>query len=474
MVFRDREQGGRLLGERLERYRGERPIVLGLPRGGVPVALEVARSLAAELDVIVVRKLGAPECPEYAIGAIAEGGAVYVRRAALPEAGLDDEAVAALAEREAVELARRVRAYRGGRPLPDVAGRTVIVVDDGVATGATARAAARAVRQRGARRVVLAAPVIAAATASELRPEFDEVIAVDFPERFIAVGLWYERFGQVSDEEVLGCLRRGRGTAGGGREELADPDAEPEGLWNGEWLGPERGDPPSGPEQETLAIPFDRPRSGAGLLEADLFLPEQAKGLVLFVHGSGSTRHSPRNRLVARALQASGLATLLFDLLTPAEAVEDEATAQLRFDVELLASRAAAATRWVSTLPRTRGLRLGYFGASTGASAALVAAAESPERVAAVVSRGGRPDLVPPGTLERVRAPVLLVVGSRDEEVLRLNRSALRHLAFAELAVVPGATHLFEEPGALEAVARLAAEWFGRRLEEPTAIGTRP
>jgi len=464
MVFRDRIDGGRQLAGKLERYRADHPIVLGLTRGGVPVALEVARSLGADLDIIVVRKIGAPECPEYAIGAIAEGGAVYVRREAQLEVGLDDEGVAALAEREAVELARRVRLYRGDRPMPDLAGRTVIVVDDGVATGATAHAAARAARQRGAAHVVLAAPVIAAGSEPELRSDFDDVVAVEFPEPFIAVGLWYERFAQTSDEEVLGCLRRGR----------EGPPAEGEERWDGEWIGPERGDPPAGPEEETLAIPFDSSASGPGVLDADLFLPVGAKGLVLFVHGSGSTRRSPRNRFVAQVMHRAGLATVLFDLLTPDEAAEDEVSAQLRFDIDLLTSRVLAATRWVSALPRTRGLRLGYFGASTGAAAALAAAAESPELLAAVVSRGGRPDLVPAKTLERVRAPVLLVVGSRDEQVLLLNRSVLRHLASAQLSIVPGATHLFEEPGALEAVARLAAEWFAHRLGEPTALGPRP
>jgi len=153
---------------------------------------------------------------------------------------------------------------------------------------------------------------------------------------------------------------------------------------------------------------------------------------------------------------------------------ENEVTTRLRFDIELLTGRVTAATRWVSELPRTRGLRIGYFGASTGAAAALAAAAELPERVAAVVSRGGRPDLVAPATLGRVRAAALLIVGSRDETVLGLNRAVLAHLAAAELAVVPGATHLFEEPGALGAVARLAAGWFERHLAEPAGIGPPP
>jgi putative phosphoribosyl transferase len=166
-----------------------------------------------------------------------------------------------------------------------------------------------------------------------------------------------------------------------------------------------------------------------------------------------------------------GLATLLFDLLTPEEAARDESSGALRFDVPLLAGRVRAALRWASAAPETRGLPTGCFGASTGAAAALVAAALEPGRVAAVVSRGGRPDLVDAATLARVEAPVLLVVGGRDREVLAMNRAALVHLRRAELEVVRGATHLFEEPGALEAVVRLAAAWFGRHLVAAEAAG---
>ena len=215
MVFRDRQHAGTLLAAKLEPFREARPIVFGLTRGGVPVAFEVAARLGAPLEPLVVRKIGAPGSPEYAIGAIAEGGAVWMNREALREVGLGDEDVAALAEVEAVELARRVRAYRGDRPFPDVTGRTVILVDDGVATGATARAAARTARRAGAAQVVLAAPVIAAPSEPELRQEFDRVVAVDLPRQLVAVGLWYERFGQVSDAEVLDHLRRAREAAGG-------------------------------------------------------------------------------------------------------------------------------------------------------------------------------------------------------------------------------------------------------------------
>ncbi len=463
MMFRDRTHAGGLLAAKLERYRAERPVVLGLTRGGVPVAFEVARHLEAELDVIVVRKIGAPGSPDYALGAIGEGGAVYVNREALRDLGLRDDQVAHLAEREAVELARCVRVYRGDRKALDLAGRTVLVVDDGVATGATARAAGRSARQRGAARLILAAPVIAAASEAELRSEFDEVIAVDLPEAFYAVGQWYQRFTQVSDEQVLQYLRRARGEQPEQRTDVPRRERP----------GPDPADPPR-PEEETLAIPFDGSPFERGTLDADLVLPAHAKGLVMFVHGSGSTRRSPRNRFVARVMQEAGFATLLFDLLTPEEAEEDELATRHRFDIDLLTGRVMAATRWVSELPRTRGLRICYFGASTGAAAALAAAAELPERIAAVVSRGGRPDLVAPATLERVRAAALLIVGSRDEMVLGLNRDVLAHLPTAELAVVPGATHLFEEPGALGAVARLAAGWFERHLADPAQVRPPP
>jgi pimeloyl-ACP methyl ester carboxylesterase len=199
--------------------------------------------------------------------------------------------------------------------------------------------------------------------------------------------------------------------------------------------------------------------AGDAVLEGDLVVPESALGVVLFAHGSGSSRHSPRNRLVAETLNQWAIGTLLLDLLTPAEEEADRLTGAHRFDIDLLARRLVAALDWLrdvaSGSPPT-----GLFGASTGAAAALVAAAERPDDVAAVVSRGGRPDLAG-AALWRVRAPTLLIVGGRDEVVLELNRQALALLsAEEELVVVPGATHLFEEPGALETVAELAADWF--------------
>lgn len=210
------------------------------------------------------------------------------------------------------------------------------------------------------------------------------------------------------------------------------------------------------PVSSEIAIPI-----GRKTMMGDFAVPAHARRIVLFAHGSGSSRHSPRNRFVARELQKAGIATLLMDLLTIDEERVDEATeGSLRFDIGLLAARLEAASDWVRTDPRTEAMQIGYFGASTGAAAALVAAAEWPGRVGAVVSRGGRPDLAQ-DSLPAVKAPTLLIVGGDDDTVLVLNRWALERLTCEKrLEIVPGATHLFEEEGALGQVARLAAAWF--------------
>ena len=204
--------------------------------------------------------------------------------------------------------------------------------------------------------------------------------------------------------------------------------------------------------------------AGAVTLDGNLGMPAGARGIVLFAHGSGSSRHSPRNRYVAGVLREAGLATLLMDLLTADEEAIDLQTQRLRFDISLLADRLVSAMDWLAQNPETRDLTLGYFGASTGAAAALVAAAQRPDAVGAIVSRGGRPDLAG-AALARVRAPTLLIVGGNDIPVIGMNQEAMAQLhAETKLEIVPGATHLFEEPGALEEVARQAREWFERFL----------
>jgi len=200
-------------------------------------------------------------------------------------------------------------------------------------------------------------------------------------------------------------------------------------------------------------------------LEGEVKVPEGATGIVLFAHGSGSSRHSPRNQYVARVIRDAGVGTLLFDLMTKHEEAEDAYTGHLRFDIEFLAKRLVDATNWITARTSTQHLRIGYFGSSTGAAAALIGAVELPTIVAAVVSRGGRPDLAG-DALPRVKAPTLLIVGGADDVVIGLNEIAYAQLTCEkELKIVPGATHLFEEPGTLEQVARLASEWFKTKLQ---------
>lgn len=454
--FHDRRDAGRRLAELLKPYRGERPIVIGIPRGGVPVAAEVARALEAPLDVTIVRKIGAPQNPEFALGALAEGGVHVLNEDSVKMLGLSDAGVRALIEEIEGELLARVRRYRGTRAPLELQGRTAILVDDGLATGSSALAAVQSLRKRGAERVILAAPVAASESADRLRRYADSVVCVEEPQDLWAVGLWYEDFRPTTDEEVVKLLAAS--CADAAPREIAKGDrTDPE--THGREIGSESAH--QGPTAETaapvtaeIAIPLD-----GFSLSGELTIPARALGMVEFAHGSGSSRLSPRNRAVARALNQAGFATLLFDLLTPLEEVDRAYV----FDIGLLADRLLAASAWVAEREDVGHLPLGYFGASTGAAAALTAAAQLGERVRAVVSRGGRPDLAT--GLSEVRAATLLIVGGADDQVLELNRAAQRQLRCAnELAIVPGATHLFEEPGALEQVSRLAADWLVRHM----------
>ncbi|HKZ81201.1 MAG TPA: dienelactone hydrolase family protein [Pyrinomonadaceae bacterium] len=213
--------------------------------------------------------------------------------------------------------------------------------------------------------------------------------------------------------------------------------------------------------------------SGNVNLEGELKVPQGANGVVLFAHGSGSSRHSPRNQYVARTIRESGVGTLLFDLLTKEEEAVDAYTGELRFNIKFLAERLVDATKWITGQAATKHLRMGYFGSSTGAAAALIAAVELRDVVAAVVSRGGRPDLAGEA-LPKVKAPTLLIVGGDDDVVIGLNEDAYAQLSCEkELKIVPGATHLFEEPGTLEQVAHLASDWFKNRLQPLASAQTR-
>jgi len=435
MAFVDRADAGRRLAARLQHLHGA-VVVLGLPRGGVPVAYEVARALDAPLDVIVVRKLGVPFQPELGMGAIGEDGVRIINDEVISLAGVSGSELAEVETRERVELERRARRFRGDRPRTALEGRTVVVVDDGIATGSTARAACQVARARGAARVVLAVPVAPPGWEVQLGADADEFVCLDTPELFFAIGQFYADFAQTSDEEVIACLER-----------AAHPVPEAA-TTSG------TGDDPLSRDEEVEVA------AGPVRLGGHLTLPENATGVVVFAHGSGSSRHSPRNRHVAAVLNEAGLATLLFDLLT----LEEELDRANVFDISLLARRLIDVTGWLRTEADVTHLPIGYFGASTGAGAALWAAAEPDADIAAVVSRGGRPDLAGP-RLAEVAAPTLLIVGGRDDVVLDLNRQAQARLRCENrLVVVPGATHLFEEPGAMQAAAEVARDWFTSHL----------
>lgn len=425
MYFRDREHAGEVLaGELREEGKEKNPIVIALPRGGVPVAYPIARLLDAPLDVLLVRKLGAPSNPEYALGAIAEDGQVWVNRDALnymmPEQAEMDE-VAAQAVRE---MERQDSVFRDGRPPLNVKGRAVILVDDGLATGATMLAAVASLKSRGASEIIVAVPVASHQAIRLLKGKVDRVYVAYEPENLRSVGEWYEDFEQVSDEDVVSCLKSAQEVSKG-RLFRKEFEIDLEGIQ----------------------------------LPGELTWPENCRAWVVFAHGSGSSRKSPRNARVARALNEAGFGTLLFDLLSPKESQERENV----FDIDLLAYRLAKTTDWLEKRKESGNLPVGYFGASTGAAAALQAAAEFRRKIFAVVSRGGRPDLAL-GELDRVSAPVLLIVGGEDHPVIELNLRAQERLPRSKIELIPGAGHLFEEPGALDEVTRLAIEFFTQAL----------
>jgi len=439
-IFADRAEAGRALAALLAHLRDDPVVVLGLPRGGVPVAHEVALALDAPLDVIIVRKLGVPAQPELGMGAVGEDGVLVINREVVWQAGVPAAEVAAARDREQAEVAARAARYRASRPREPLAGRVAVVVDDGIATGATARAACQVARAQGADRVVLAVPVAPPGWDDRIGGVAEELVCAHVAPQFRSVGQFYADFTQTTDDEVVACLRAESGTATApvGPATPAAPAAPAASATPHGWAG------------EVAPV------AGETRLAGYLTVPGDAKGIVLFAHGSGSGRNSPRNQYVAGVLQEAGLGTLLFDLLTP----EEEPDRANVFDIGLLARRLTQVTGWLRAQPSAGNAAIGYFGASTGAAAALWAAAEPGTNIAAVVSRGGRPDLAA-DRLPAVTAPVLLIVGGEDSVVLDLNRQAeAKLLSESRLEVVRGATHLFEEPGTLTAAATLARDWF--------------
>ena len=450
MLFRDRVDAGRQLAERIAQQliddlaepNGPAPVILGLPRGGVPVAAEVAARLHAPLDIILVRKLGVPSQPELGFGAIGEDGVRVLSAEIMKAAGVTEHEAAHVEARARVELVKRAELFRSVVAAVPLAGRTAVIVDDGLATGSTAIAAAHVARAHGASRVMLAVAVAPPGWTSRCAGVVDEMVAVATPVGFSSVGQWYEDFSPTTEDEVIEILRAARQ-----EDQAAVPD------------------PAVAPTSTRVQIPWGQQGSGEYLI-GDLVIPEHPTGIVVFAHGSGSSRHSPRNHLVADHLRTAGIATLLIDLLTDREQHADQPADQheIEHGIDELGARMVAAIDWVRTNSDLADLKIGVCGASTGAAVALWAAARPASPVAAVVSRGGRPDLAR-RVLSEVHAPTLLIVGSRDHQVLQLNTEAgALMVCEKELVVVPGATHLFEESGTLIEAAQAATAWFLRHF----------
>lgn len=437
--FNNRAEAGRLLALKLNASVTEDAIVVALPRGGVPVGAEIAQYFSLPLDIYVVRKVTAPWQPEFSIGSIGEDGQQIIDQQSVRLLGVSKSELQKLVNDKRAELIERTEKFRRVRPALSLQNKTVILVDDGIATGNTVMTSIRFLRNKAIKKLILAVPVLPQDKISVFRKLTDELVYLHASENFVAVGQFYKDFGQVSDAEVLRVLlkyehensRSATGEQGARLEKTGSVDV----------------------------VVSD----GLIHLPGRLDIPDTVHGTILFAHGSGSGHLSERNRRVAKRLNQSGFATLLFDLLTKGETFDRSNV----FDIELLGDRLKMATNWLKQIPTFRRVPIGYFGASTGAAAAVVAAADASQGVRCIVSRGGRPDLAYQ-YLDQVQIPVLLIVGSEDHEVLALNRKALVQLPQGELSLVSGATHLFEEPGALEMVARLAQNWFTENLANKT------
>lgn len=430
-TLRNRVHAGEVLAEAVRERNLPRPmVILGIPRGGVVVAAEMARRLDAALGVVVARKLRAPHQPELAIGAVTASGATYVDKSIAADAGADDSYIARERERQVEEAQRREDAFDGIH-RPPLEGATVVVVDDGIATGSTAVAALRSVREAGAARVVLAVPVAHPRAIHLLRPEADDIVCPLVDPGLYAVGQYYLDFRQVEDDEVLEVLREARRSTD------------------------------TVTRREKAVI-----RRGDVRLAALLSLPGGAPPhpCVVFVHGLGSGKDSPRNVVIGEALVDAGIASLLFDLSGHGESSRDpRGDAAFVDDVE-------AAWRWVTTHPAIDAGRVGLAGSSLGGVAVIESLRRGLVQPGAIVLRA--PPVAPP-MLERLPRGTLLVVGERDP-LARVIRANLPPGSPARVEQVAGAGHLFEEPGVLAEAVRLTVDWFvARLLRARSEVGSR-
>lgn len=446
MPFTDRTDAGRRLVQALTPFDGKNPLIVALPRGGVPVGYEVAKGLGAPLDVLVVARIPAPGPGYPAIGATGPGDVRYLDTALIRELGVSDRQLTSLAAEAAETVEDRSRRFRGtSRPL-SVRNRIVILVDDGVTTGATARLAARVLRSLAPKRLLLATPVASAAALALLRDEVDGLISLISPEELGGIDRWYREYPEVTDEDVEGYLHRAHEHL----EHLAALGQPPAAI---------RVEPPPPMPQRAIRIP-----AGDQILDGLLGIPPDARGLVLFGHSSGSNRYTPRNQRLAERLRAAGLATLLVDLLTPEEATEDIRTRGDRDDLELMAERVIAVGDWAAQQANTRMLPVAFYGAHASGALGVLAAGQRPERIHALIARSARMAPVQ-GALHGTEVPLLLILGQQDAEDRTIHSEALGRMAGpAELVIVPETGPIFEAPEVIEQIAEAVADWCDQHL----------
>jgi len=434
-MMKDRATAGKQLAKKLSQLNISRTntVVIALPRGGVPVAYEISYDLNLPLDIIAVKKISHPSNPELALGAVTSDNDVYYNHRIINSYGITDDELDNYKNQALHAAQEQVQNLRKSRSALLVQDINIILVDDGIATGATVQSAIKLLKDKGARKIWLAVPVCP----RDLRPTFeslvDEMVTLEEPENLWAVGQFYQNFPQVNNQAVIDLLA----------------------------LRPHYFDSVS---------PFDMKKEFT-IVEGGLRLPgviynnPSPKGWVIFAHGSGSSRKSPRNNFVAERLQNAGMSVLLFDLLKEQEDVDYNK----RFDIPFLAERLKLATQWlVKSADYQIHTPIAFYGASTGSAAALLACTKiNPQiQITTVVSRGGRPDLVPSSILAKVIQPVLLLVGGLDHEVIIFNQKAKESLQNCQLTLIQGASHLFEEAGCMEHVAKIASDWFVSHFEQ--------
>ncbi|WP_141731367.1 phosphoribosyltransferase [Oligoflexus tunisiensis] len=438
--LKNRSEAGQLLAEKLMAYADQPNVmVLALPRGGVPVGFEIAQRLKAPLDVFLVRKLGVPGHEELAMGAISSSGDRVLNQEIIDALQISDSVVERVTQRERQEIKRREALYRQNKPPLKFQGKTVVLVDDGLATGSTMLAAIRAVQKQKAAKIVIAVPLAPPSTFDSMKKLGDEMICLMTPEPFYGVGLWYEDFTQTSDDEVVSLLAQA--------ETWIRTDPEEKDL----------------PGMQHISIP-----AGAVELPGKLLIHDgDSQGLVMLIHGTGYPGQSPQHDHIAHRLHEDGFSTVRFDLLTEEEEASELQSRHLRFDIPLLTKRLIQATEWVKNELAHDHQPIGYFSSSTGTAAALKAAATLGHDIKAIVSLSGRPELAGE-SLSKVTAPTLFLMGGQDIAIMDLNvcaRSRMRP-GLVRIEVIPQASHLFEEEGAWLRAANLTSHWFEQHLME--------